>query len=156
MDRAEGLRRSADVDHRMRALVTAHSTGGVATTATSLSDVVASNTSTSTETTTVQGNRSPSILFVSLKRVGPRVFARFRVCDDGMGRLTIIARDVKARALSTTRRFTVRRALSCGTFSRTWRPAPRFRTHGRYIVTLRAADTSGGLSRIVSRSLVKR
>jgi len=148
--------RTADVDHRMRALVTAHSTGGVATTATSLSDVVASNTSTSTETTTVQGNRSPSILFVSLKRVGPRVFARFRVCDDGMGRLTIIARDVKARALSTTRRFTVRRALSCGTFSRTWRPAPRFRTHGRYIVTLRAADTSGGLSRIVSRSLVKR
>ena len=111
---------------------------------------------TSTTTTTVQGNRAPSIAFVSLKRVGRRVYARFRVCDDGTGRITIVARDVKARALSATRRFTVVRPLSCGTFSRAWMPAPRFRTHGRYIVTLRAADTAGALSRIVSRSLVRR
>lgn len=32
----------------------------------------------------------------------------------------------------------------------------RFRTTGRYIVTLRAIDTPNALSRIVSRSLVQR
>jgi len=104
----------------------------------------------------VQGNHAPSVKFISLRRVGARVFARFRICDDGLGAITVIERDNKARALASQRRFRITRTTSCATFSRSWVPAPRFRTKGRYVVTLRAVDTSNALSRIVSRSLVKR
>ena len=92
----------------------------------------------------------------SLRRVGARVYTRFRVCDDKLGKLTIVERDNKARQLSATRRFSVIRSASCGTFSRSWIPAPRFRAKGRYVVTLRAVDTSGALSLFKSRSLVRR
>jgi hypothetical protein len=150
--------RTADVDHRLRALVTARTSTGRATVASSPSSVVLDNTvtTTNTTTTTVQGNKAPTITFISLKRVGARVFARFRVCDDGLGRITVIERDNKARALASERRYRITRTASCGTYARSWVPAPRFRTRGRYIVTLRAVDTSNALSRIVSRSLVKR
>jgi hypothetical protein len=146
--------RSIDVDHRLRALVTARASAGRSTVASSNSSVVGSNTQTTT--TTVQGNHAPSLEFISLKRVGLRVFARFRLCDDGMGTITVIERDNKARALASQRRFRTARATSCATFSRSWLPAPRFRSKGRYVVTLRAVDTSNALSRIVSRSLLKR
>jgi hypothetical protein len=147
--------RAADIDHRMRALVTARTSAtDRSTTASSLSDTVRDNTSTTT--TTVQGNKAPTIVFISLKRVGARVFARFRICDDGLGRITVIERDNKAKTLAYQRKFRITRAASCGTYSRNWIPAPRFRTKGRYVVTLRAVDTSSALSRIVSRSLVRR
>jgi hypothetical protein len=150
--------RSADVDHRMRALVTARTSAGRSIVASTPSSVVLNNTTTTTTTTTttVQGNKAPTITFVSLRRVGARVFARFRVCDDGLGRITVIERDNKAKALASQRRYRITRTASCGTYSRSWVPAPRFRTKGRYVVTLRAVDTSSALSRIVSRSLVKR
>lgn len=148
--------RTLDIGHRMRALVTAHNASGQTTVPSSASDLVGSNTTTTTVTTTVPGNKAPTIRFISLRRVGVRVYARFRVCDDKLGKLTIIERDNKARALSYTRRFAVYRSSSCGTFSRHWIPAPRFRTKGRYVVTLRAEDKSRALSRIVSRSLVRR
>jgi ribosomal protein S14 len=149
--------RSADVDHRMRALVTARTSTDRSTVASTPSSVVLDNTTTTTNstTTTVQGNKAPTITFISLKRVGARVFARFRVCDDGLGRITVIERDNKAKALAYQRRFRLTRTASCGTFTRNWIPAPRFRTKGRYVVTLRAVDTSNALSRIVSRSLVR-
>jgi hypothetical protein len=146
--------RSADVGHRLRALVTARTSGGVATTASSPSGVVTGGQTTVTTSTTVQGNKAPSISFLSLKWVGRRVYARFRVCDDGPGRITIIERDNKARALSFTRRFSVVRTLSCGSFTRNWIPAARFRTRGRFVVTLRAVDGSNALSRLVSRSVL--
>jgi Ig domain of plant-specific actin-binding protein len=146
--------RSLDVGHRMRALVTARTSAGRSTVTSSNSSVVSSNTNTTT--TTVQGNHAPSVKFISLRRVGARVFARFRICDDGLGAITVIERDNKARALASQRRFRITRTTSCATFSRSWVPAPRFRTKGRYVVTLRAVDTSNALSRIVSRSLVKR
>ncbi|MFL5954062.1 MAG: hypothetical protein ACJ76I_08140 [Gaiellaceae bacterium] len=150
--------RSADVGHRMRALVTARTAAGRSTTQSTPSAVVSDNstTTTNTVTTTVRGNKAPTITFISLRRVGVRVFARFRVCDDGLGRITVIERDNKAGALAYQRKFRLTRTASCGTYSRNWIPAPRFRTKGRYVVTLRAADTSGALSRIVSRSLVRR
>jgi hypothetical protein len=148
--------RSADVDHRMRALVTARLSSGRSTLASTPSSMVIDNSVTTTTSTTVQGNKAPSLAFVSLRRIGARVFVRFRVCDDGMGRITVIERDSKARALSAQRRFRVTRTVSCGTFARRWRPAPRFATRGRYVVSLRAVDASNALSRIVSRSLVKR
>ena len=150
--------RNADVGHRMRALVTAHIGSERATTASSASAIVAANTSTTvvttTVSTTVRGNQPPSIRFISLKHVGARVFARFRVCDDGLGTITVIERDVKSKVISATRRFRIVRSSSCGVFSRSWIPAKRFRTPGRYVVTLRAVDTSHALSRLVSRSFV--
>src|SRR5438034_8307343 len=152
--------RLADVGHRLRALVTAHTSGGGAATAvsntTSLIPTGTTTTTTTTSTTvTVPGNKAPTIVFLSLKRVGVRVFARFRVCDDRTGRITVIERDNKARALSAQRTFAVVLTASCNTFSRNWIPAARFRTPGRYVVTLRAQDRSRALSRIVSRSLVR-
>jgi predicted actin-binding protein len=150
--------RSADVDHTLRALVTAHTAAGQTTVTSASSDVVkaAAPPPPVTTTKTVQGNKAPVLRFLSLRRVGARVYARFRVCDDKPGRQTITERDNKARALSYARRFAVTPTLSCGTYSRSWTPAKRFRTRGRYVVTLRASDKSGALSRLVSRSLVKR
>jgi hypothetical protein len=63
--------------------------------------------------------------------------------------VTIVERDNKARALSYQRRF----AVTCGTYSRSWLLIPRFRSPGRLVVTLRAQDNKGSLSRIVSRSV---
>jgi hypothetical protein len=154
--------RSADVGHRLRALVTARASGGTATAVSNASGVVTgqtttvTTTTTTTTTTTVPGNKAPSIAFLSLRRVGVRVYARFRVCDDRIGRISVIERDNKARALSTRRRFAVTLSQSCGSFSRSWIPAARFRSHGRFVVTLRAVDRSGALSRLVSRSLFNR
>jgi hypothetical protein len=154
--------RSADVGHRLRALVTARASGGTSTAVSNTSGVVTgqtttvTTTTTTTTTTTVPGNKAPSIAFLSLRRVGVRVYARFRVCDDRIGRISVIERDNKARALSTRRRFAVTLSQSCGSFSRSWIPAARFRSHGRYVVTLRAVDRSGALSRLVSRSLFNR
>ena len=73
-----------------------------------------------------------------------------------VGRVSVIVRDNKARALSARRRFAVTLTQSCATFSRSWVPAARFRSHGRLVVTVRAIDRSGALSRLVSRSLVIR
>src|SRR5947209_1397140 len=110
--------RSADVDHRMRALVTARTSAGRSTTTSSLSSVVTDNSTTTTNvvTTTVQGNKAPTITFISLTRVGVRVFARFRLCDDGLGRITVVERDNKAKALAYQRKFRITRTTSCATF----------------------------------------
>ena len=148
--------RTGDVGSRLRALVTAHNAKGQTTVPSSGSDLIGSGTTTTTVTTTVAGNKAPTIKFISLKRVGIRVYARFRVCDDKLGKLTVTERDSKAKQLSYRRRFSVYRSTSCGTFARHWIPAPRFRTKGRYVVTLRASDSSGALSRLVSRSLYRR
>ena len=147
--------RSADVGHRLRALVTARtSAGGSTTVASSASGVVSGGGSTTTTTTTtvVGGNRAPTLSFISLRVVGARAFARFRVCDDRAGRLTIIERDNKARVLPATHRFRVSVAR-CGVFSKSWFLGAKFRTHGRYLATLRAADAQGRLSLIRSRSI---
>jgi hypothetical protein len=150
--------RSADVGHRLRALVTARTSGGSAAAATGVTAVAQSQTTTvtttTTNTTTVAANKAPVVRFMSLRRIGIRVYARFRVCDDRTGRINVVARDNKTRALSYQHRFAVALAGACGTYSRTWVPAARFRGHGRYAVTLRAVDTSGRLSRLVSRSLI--
>jgi len=147
--------RAGDAGHRLRVLVTARTASGVSY-ATSNTSAAVPGGSTSTTTTTVSGNKAPTLTFLSLRRVGVRVYARFRVCDDKLGKTTIIERDNKARALSSGRKWAVIRRTSCGTFAKNWVPASRFRTPGRYVVTLRAVDTSGRLSLIRSRSLVRR
>ena len=151
--------RSADVGHRLRALVTAHSSGGQTTVASAPSATVTSTTTTvtttTTTTTTTAGNRAPSLLFISLKRSGSRVFARFRVCDDHTGRITVIERDNKNRVLSVTRRWHVSLPSSCVVYSKSWIPGRAFRTSGRYVVSLRAVDAQGRLSLTRSRALVR-
>jgi hypothetical protein len=107
---------------------------------------------TTVSTTTVRRNHPPTISFLSLKRVGIRVYARFRTCDDAAKAITVIERDTKAGKPAYTRRFTVA-GLPCGTHARNWILAPRFRGHGRYTATLRAVDKSGASSRTVSHSL---
>ena len=150
--------RSADVGHRVRALVTARTANGSTTAVSNASAVVTAQTTTvtttTTTTTTVPGDRAPSIRFISLRHRGVRVYARFRVCDDHFGRIGVTERDNKSRQLSYARHFAVTLTNSCATYARSWTPAARFRGHGRLVVTLRAADKSGLLSRIVSRSLL--
>jgi hypothetical protein len=143
--------RAADAGNRLRALVTARTAGGDRATATTAITVAVV---TVNEPPPVTTNRAPTIRFISLKRIGVRVYARFRVCDDGVGRVTVVQRDAKTGAAAYTRRFTVRTFASCGTFSRNWVPAPRFRSSGRHVVTLRAVDTSRRQSGMVSRFLV--
>ena len=105
---------------------------------------------TTTTVVTVKGNQPPSITFISLRHVGNRLYARFRTCDDSQGAVRVTERDNKARALSYTRHFNV----SCGTYARNWLLLKRFRSPGRLVVTLRANDGAGKLSRLVSRSVV--
>ena len=100
------------------------------------------------------GNKAPTIKFLSLRRVGVRVYARFSVCDDAAKAVTVVERDSKAGALAYSRKFAVV-PNSCITATRSWLPASRFRTKGRFVVTLRAVDKSGASSKFVSRSLVR-
>lgn len=153
--------RVGDVGHRLRALVTAHTTSGQTTVATSPSAVVAGVTTTvvtttTTTTTTTPGNRAPSLGFISLRARGARAYARFRVCDDSTGRITIIERDSKARVLSVTHRFHVSLVTSCNVYAKSWILGRKFRTHGRYVASLRAVDAQGRLSLLRSRSITFR
>ena len=151
--------RIADVGPRLRALVTARTASGSTTVASSTSAVVAGGsttvvtTTTTTTTTTVPGNRAPSLGFISLRVVGARAYARFRICDDRTGGIRVIERDSKARVISVTHRFRVSLAGSCAVYARSWRLAPKFRKSGRYVATLRAVDAQGRLSLLRSRSV---
>jgi hypothetical protein len=147
--------RSADVGQELRAQATAVNKYGSTRAYTPFSAVVttgAPETTTTVVTTTVAGNRAPTIRFQSLKVRGNRVYVRFRVCDDSLGKVTVVARDRMARRLAYTRKFSVRPA-TCGSYRRSWKLIPRFRSHGRFVVTLRAIDRSQRLSRLVSRSV---
>lgn len=107
------------------------------------------------EPVTTPGNKAPTLKFISLKRRGARVYARFTVCDDTAKSVTIFERDSKAGALAYTRKFAVT-PNSCTTATRSWTPAARFRTKGRFVVTLRAVDKSRASSRFVTHSMVNR
>jgi hypothetical protein len=142
--------RFVDVSGTLRVDVTARNTNGATTRRSTPSDVVEP-----LPVIHVAGNKAPTIAFLSLKRLGNRVYARFRVCDDAAKGVTVVERDSKARALAYVRRFTVT-PNRCVVATRSWTPAPRFRTKGRFVVTLRAIDKSRASSKFVSRSLVKR
>jgi hypothetical protein len=151
--------RLADVGHRLRALVTARTSSGNTTVASAPSSVVAAVggtttvVTTTTTTTTTPSNHAPALTFLSLRVRVARAYVRFRVCDDATGRITIIARDNKARYLSVTHRFRVALVASCEVWSKSWRLAPKFRTKGKYVATLRAVDAQGRLSLLRSRSV---
>jgi hypothetical protein len=141
--------RTADVGHRMRVEVTAKNASSSAKSTSDSTAVVRSST-TPTPSPTAR-NKAPSIAFLSLRHVGVRVIARFRVCDDGYKAVAIVQRDLKLGVLAYTRHF-ASKAKPCSIAQRTWKPAPRFH-NGRYTATLRAVDKSGKSSRTVSRSL---
>ena len=142
--------RMADVNGTLRVAVTAKNANGSTTRRSAPSDVVEPLPVVSTP-----GNKAPSIVFLSLRKLGTRVYARFRVCDDAAKGVTIYERDAKAGALAYVRKFSVV-PNKCTVATRSWFPAPRFRTHGRFVVTLRAVDKSRASSRFVSHSLINR
>jgi hypothetical protein len=143
--------RSADVDHVLQVVVTATNASGT-TTASSPTTAIVRGTPVSPPVSQPRHNRAPTISFLSLRRAGLRVYARFRVCDDSQKSVQVTERDVKAGRLAYTRRFAVV-PITCSTASRHWVPAARFRTVGHLTVTLRAIDKSGATSRTVSRGL---
>jgi len=150
--------RSADVGHRLRALVTARTSAGNTAVASSVSESVttaggSTTTVVQTTTTTVNGNRAPKLSYMSLRVRGVRAYARFRVCDDRPGRITIVERDSHNLALSVSRRIHMTLSGSCAVFSRSWVLGHRFRTHGRYVSSARAVDAQGRLGLLKSRSV---
>lgn len=142
--------RLSDVYGTLRVAVTATNANGSTTRRSAPSDVVEP-----LQPETTPGNKAPTIAFLSLRRVGVRVYARFRVCDDAAKSVTVYERDEKTGALGYVRKFSVV-PNSCIVATRSWVPAPRFRTRGRFVVTLRAVDKSRASSRFVSHSLSKR
>jgi hypothetical protein len=145
--------RSDDVGSTLRALVTAHNAAGRTTVSTDRSAVVQDVTGTTVVvTTTAATNRAPTIQFRSLAVRKNRVYVRFQACDDSSNRVTIVARDSMAGRLSYTRRYSVRPS-GCAVYARSWVLIPRFRAHGRFVVSLRAIDSSGKSSRTVTRSV---
>lgn len=133
--------RAADEQHRLRVVVIATNEAGSTSVTSEPTAVVTSNAPPPTTT-----NQRPTIRLISVRIVGIRVYARFRVCDDST-KLTIIQRDSRPGKPSYTRRFSARIVpASCAALSRNWVPAARFRGHGRYIVTLQALDSSGRVS----------
>jgi hypothetical protein len=144
--------RSSDVGHELLARVRAGNRFGATTADSDRTSQVTATSSTTVVTTTVAGNKAPTLSFISLRKVGVRIYARFRVCDDSDGRVTMIERDQKAHTATATRRFSVT-PISCGTYTRSWILLKSFRTRGHLVVTLRAQDRFGVASRLVSKGL---
>ncbi len=150
--------RSSDVGRELRVRVKASNKFGSTTATSNFTSIVSANTQTTTTviTTTVPGAQPPAIRFLSLRRVGMKLYARFRVCHSSGGRVTVTERDNKARTLAYARHFVVR-PVGCATYLRSWTVISRFRSPaGRLVVTLRASDSAGRLSRLVSRFVVVR
>jgi hypothetical protein len=141
--------RTIDAGNTLRVVVTATNLGG-STNATSGPTGLVSSGSTPPPVT--HRNHAPTIAYVGLKRVGFRIYARFRLCDDAAKAVTVIEHDLMRGRLGYTRRFAVM-PVPCGQHARSWHLISRFRHPGRYTTTLRAVDKSGASSRTVSRSL---
>jgi hypothetical protein len=144
--------RSGDDGGTMRVLVTAQNAAGRTSVNTDRSPLIQAAPSSTVVITTPATNKAPSIKFLSLTVRGKRAYVRFRVCDDSYSTVTVLARAQMPRRLGYTRRFGVGPA-PCGTYSRVWTLIPRFRHHGRYVVSLRAVDKSKRLSVLVSRGV---
>jgi hypothetical protein len=140
--------RLADLGYRLRVEVKARNSEGIGTATSALTAIVAPTTRIT--------NRRPTLRIVSIRFFGPRIYARFRVCDDSFKNLTILQTDSRPRRLSYTRRFaTLIAPRPCGVYTRNWIPAPRFRGPGRYTLTLRARDKSRFTSIPARRTFVR-
>jgi hypothetical protein len=135
--------READIGFRVRVEVTARNAQGSGTATSTPTDIV--------EPRTPITNATPTIRIISIRYTGARVYVRFRICDDSLRNVTVLATDSRPRRASQTRRFTTRIAPQpCGVYTRNWVPAVRFRGAGHKI-TLRARDTSGRTSAPAAR-----
>ena len=131
--------RNADVGFRLRVEVTAKNANGSGSGLSNPSSIAAPSVPIT--------NARPTVKLISVRFLGARVYARFRICDDSPRNLTILATDSRPGKASQTRRFTTRIAPDpCGVYTRSWVPAQRFRGKGRYTVTIAARDTSGRTS----------
>jgi len=127
---------TGDVGYRLRVRVTAHNARGATTAGSATTAVIVPAIKIT--------NHRPTLAIVSVRFVGATVYARFRICDDSLKNLSIIATDSRPGKLSYTRRFsTLTAPRPCGVYTRHWTPVARFRGHGRYTVTLSARDKSG-------------
>lgn len=137
--------RAADVGFRLRVEVTARNANGAGSAQSNPSGIVVPAVPIT--------NQRPTVSIVSVRFLGARVYARFRICDDSPRNLTILATDSRPGRVSQTRRFTTRIAPDpCGVYTRNWVPAQRFRGKGRYTVTIAVRDTSGRTSAPARRS----
>jgi hypothetical protein len=128
--------RTAELGYRLRVQVTARNDKGSTTASSGVTLIIAPAARIV--------NQRPMLRIMSVKFLGTRVYARFRVCDDSMKNLSIIQTDSRPGVLSYTRRFsTLVPPRPCGVYTRNWLPAPRFRGDGRYTITLQARDKSG-------------
>ena len=136
---------NADLGFRLRVIVTARNAGGAGSAASAPTAMVAPAVRFT--------NERPRLTLISVRFLGARVYARFRICDDDPRNLTILATDSRPRVGTQTRRFTTRIAPNpCGVYTRNWLPARKFRGKGRYTVTLQVRDFADNLSNKVSRS----
>jgi len=132
--------RGVDVDHTLRVVVTSTNLAGSTNANSDVSAVVRTPASPAPPATV---NHRPTIVILSVRFIGARVYVRFRVCDDSRKNLSIVQRDMKPRVPSYTRRFrTLVPPRTCSALGRNWLPAARFR-HGRYTLTLTARDAFG-------------
>jgi hypothetical protein len=101
-------------------------------------------------------NARPTVKLISVRFLGARVYARFRICDDSPRNL-IFATERKPGKAAHTRRFTTRIAPDpCGGYTRSWVPVPRLRGKGTYTVTIAVRDTSGRTSAPVRKTFTLR
>ncbi len=109
--------RNADVGFRLRVEVTAKNANG--------SGSALSNPSSIAAPSVPITNARPTVKLISVRFLGARVYARFRICDDSPRNLTILATDSRPGKVSQTRRFTTRIAPNpCGVYTRSWVPSP--------------------------------
>ena len=131
--------RNSDVGFRLRVEVTAKNANGSGSALSAPSGIVVPAVPIT--------NARPSVRMISVRFLGQRVYARFRICDDSAKNLTIIATESKPSKAGYTRRFTTRIAPNpCGVYTRSWVRIPRLRGDGRYTVTIAVRDKSGRTS----------
>lgn len=137
--------RVGDVGTRIRVQVTARTDTRTGT-ATSAATAVVQPAVTIT-------NRRPTVVILGVRFTGARVYVRMRICDDQPRNLGILVRETRPGVREANRRFSTHAApRPCGAYTRNWLPAPRFRGHGRYTITIRVRDVSGLTSAPARRS----
>jgi hypothetical protein len=140
----------SDLGGTLRVDVTARNASGSATARSARSGVVQAAPVISSPT-----DKAPTLSFTSARKIGVRVYVRFKVCDDAAKSVEVVERDSKPGRLAYSRKFSVV-PNACVTATRSFTPAPRFRTAGHFTITLTAIDKSGKASRSISRSLAWR
>ena len=141
--------RAVDVGFRIRVRVLALNSAGIGAAVSAPSGVVVPSNPVTTE--------QPRLTLLSVRVLGQRVYARFRVCDDHPRNLTIIATDRKGSFTPQVRRFSTRIPPNpCAVYTRSWVPARKFRTKGRSTVTIQVRDVQAISSNVVRRTIMFR